>query len=387
MTLTCLMYTVISFLAWRIFLRKPYTLFWHLAFIAATARWAFPWLGSGFISAPVMALLVEFSALGVIFFASMGHCFRANSERVLRYIFACACVGCSVLVWATLVSPHDGLRESAVPAVSAATAWLLALAIFRYRPEHLSADHALAAVLALFGVVQVLAATRAFGLGRIADVAALQAQQHVEMLTLPIAYIAISTLVLFVFVSDMSHKLRGMAVLDQLTGLLNRHGYEGLGQLAFSKALSGDRALSVVIADLDRFKAVNDRYGHAVGDKALVHFAQQLQTDRKQDDVVARIGGEEFLIVLPDTTLDEAERIADAIRLTTSASPVVDNVKPLTISASFGVAELSDEDDELSDMVARADRALYRAKRRGRNRVERAGQHALTLSETTLRRL
>ncbi|MEM7762959.1 MAG: GGDEF domain-containing protein [Pseudomonadota bacterium] len=387
MTLACLMYSVISFFAWRVLLRKPYTFFWHLAFVASTARWGASLISGTLLSAPIKALLIELSALGVIVFASMGHCIRVESSRVLRYILACAFASFLVLIWATFVSPHDGLREAAVPAASFATASFLAFAVYRYRSQGWSADHAFIAGLVLFGISQLGASIRAYNLGPIADQAALAAQQHIELLTLPIAYIAISTLVLSVFVSDMSDRLKGMAVVDQLTGLLNRHGFEGLGQRAFENARSEQRPLSVVLADLDHFKAVNDRFGHAVGDKALIHFAHRLQIGRRQDDIVARIGGEEFLIVLPDTDIVAAERVAQLVRVSTSKTPVVDGERPLMVSASFGVAEISDEDANIADMVARADRAMYRAKRLGRNRVERASQHALTLSETTLQRL
>ncbi|MEM7613018.1 MAG: GGDEF domain-containing protein, partial [Pseudomonadota bacterium] len=387
LTLTCLMYSVISFFAWRIYLRKPYILFWHLAFLAATARWTAELIGSDILGTALLTLFTEVFALLVIIFASMGHCFRVGSERVLRYIFSCALVGSVILLWSTLISPHDGIREAAVPGVSAATALLIAYAVYQYNKSAGSADRVLASGLALFGLVQVISTLKAFGLGQAADASALLAHRHMELLTLPIAYIVIGTLVLFVFVSDASRKLKGMAVLDQLTGLLNRHGYEGLGQRAFAEARSAEKPLSVIIADLDRFKAVNDRYGHAVGDQALLHFANRLRANRKGDDIVARIGGEEFLVLLPGTTLDKAAQAAQSIRAETIEIPVVGGERPLTISASFGVAELSDEDSNISDMVARADHALYRAKRRGRNRVERASKRALTLSETTLQRL
>lgn len=387
MTLTSLMYAVMSFFAWRVYLRKPYAFFWHLAFVAATGRWAVELIGSDVLGQSLTQLLAEVFALLVIILASMGHCVRVDSVRVLRYIIACAAVGIGVLLWSTVVSPHDGLRQAAVPAVSAVTAWLIAFAVYQYNRHNASTETVFAMGLTLVGVVQVVSGVKAYGLGQVADASAMLAHRHTELLTLPIAYIVIGTLVLFLFVSDASRKLKGMAVLDQLTGLLNRHGYEGLGQRAFAEATAAERPLSVIIADLDRFKGINDRFGHAVGDQALVHFAQRLRANRKGDDVVARIGGEEFLIVLPDTTLVAAEQAAQLIRAETIEIPVVSGERPLTISASFGVAELSDEDADMADMVARADRALYRAKRLGRNRVERASKHALTLSETTLQRL
>ena len=110
--------------------------------------------------------------------------------------------------------------------------------------------------------------------------------------------------------------------------------------------------------------------GHAAGDLALVHFADILKIQRRADDILARVGGEEFAVILPGTNLKDATQIADDLCLRLESSPFeVDEISHV-MTASFGVACLSSKDTCLSDVIVRADRALYRSKRAGRNRVD-----------------
>jgi diguanylate cyclase (GGDEF)-like protein len=128
------------------------------------------------------------------------------------------------------------------------------------------------------------------------------------------------------------------------------------------------------MADLDRFKQINDRSGHIVGDEVLREFACRARASIRQgSDWIARFGGEEFVIVLPETPLAGAMATAEKIRALLHATPVITSAGPLTISASFGVAALTPSSDATvvspAGLLRRADRALYRSKLAGRNRV------------------
>ncbi|EHL20405.1 diguanylate cyclase [Acidovorax sp. NO-1] len=153
---------------------------------------------------------------------------------------------------------------------------------------------------------------------------------------------------------------------DALTGLLNRRGFET--QMAFAMALArrSQRPLSLIAVDVDHFKRVNDTYGHEVGDEVLRRLGQTLETRLRSSDVVARLGGEEFVALLPDTDLAGAQAIAQTLidSMAEQHDPVVGHI---TVSA--GVGTLRDLQDTGADMLRRADAALYEAKRRGRNRV------------------
>lgn len=153
---------------------------------------------------------------------------------------------------------------------------------------------------------------------------------------------------------------------DALTGLLNRRGFET--QIAFALALAhrGGRPVSLITVDVDHFKRVNDTFGHEAGDEVLRRLARTLDARLRNSDVVARLGGEEFVVLLPDTDIQGAQGIAEALVASMAAQqdPVVG-----TITISAGVATLRGMEDDATTLLRRADAALYEAKGRGRNQV------------------
>ena len=158
---------------------------------------------------------------------------------------------------------------------------------------------------------------------------------------------------------------------DALTGLRNRRGFDITlaGEIAGSK--SGGKPLSLIIADIDHFKSVNDRYGHPTGDEVLRWFARLISANMKGRDTVARYGGEEFAIILPQTTLENASMLAGQIKQQLESQlwtkPGAPNTS-LRITASFGVAQLGVHEGT-SGLIQRADAKLYESKSAGRNRV------------------
>ena len=193
---------------------------------------------------------------------------------------------------------------------------------------------------------------------------------HINFLTLPACYSGLAMFVILMLASDLLEQMKEIAVRDQLTNLLNRRGFIEHGSLAFASAIRSDRTVSVIMTDIDRFKLVNDEFGHAAGDSALRHFAEVMRTGRRAEDVLARVGGEEFALILPGTTIEDAIQIADDLCRRVEISVFRFNGHRLPLTASFGVAGLSDKDKEIADLFLRADRALYRSKRDGRNRVD-----------------
>ncbi|HEY7611503.1 MAG TPA: GGDEF domain-containing protein [Gemmatimonadales bacterium] len=162
-------------------------------------------------------------------------------------------------------------------------------------------------------------------------------------------------------------RLKEKTRLDPLTGLLNRRGLE----LVLNRVDVGDGAL--IYADLDKFKALNDRLGHPAGDAALIHFSRIIRDQIRTGDMPARVGGEEFAIWLPASRLETGYRIAERIRIRLNTTPWDWQGKAWALSASFGVAACPETSREVGDLVPQADAALYVAKNSGRNRVERAG--------------
>jgi diguanylate cyclase (GGDEF)-like protein len=158
------------------------------------------------------------------------------------------------------------------------------------------------------------------------------------------------------------------ATVDPLTGLHNRRGFDEAFTLITAKAGA------LVYADLDRFKNLNDTLGHPAGDAALVHFARIIREQIRSGDVAGRIGGEEFAVWLPETSLDLGARIAERIRAKLGNTAWDWRGRTWPLSASFGVAACPETSRSLDNLPAQADSALYAAKRGGRNRVEQAAR-------------
>ncbi len=162
---------------------------------------------------------------------------------------------------------------------------------------------------------------------------------------------------------------RWMATTDTLTGLLNRRAFVEWGRREVLRSTRYQDPLSMLLLDVDHFKAINDQRGHAVGDTVLSCLARLLTANVRSCDVVARWGGEEFVIALPSTPLEGATQVADRIRRELEIHEIVDpGGSRVPVTASFGVAQLQSK-ELLEELVDRADRAMYGAKSAGRNRV------------------
>jgi len=161
-----------------------------------------------------------------------------------------------------------------------------------------------------------------------------------------------------------------LAVTDALTGLHNRRYMNSQLKALSARALHGGEPVSVLLVDIDHFKSVNDGYGHDVGDEVLKEFAVRLATNVRAIDLPCRYGGEEFAVVMPDTRLEDAQRIAERIRLHVSGSPFrLASGEALAVTISIGVATSMGEGDTPDMLLKRADSGLYEAKSGGRNRV------------------
>ena len=166
-------------------------------------------------------------------------------------------------------------------------------------------------------------------------------------------------------------ELTKQASRDPLTNLYNRRYFGEISANSFSLACRKKASLAIILLDIDHFKSINDNYGHDIGDQVLIRLADLLQSKVRKSDVVCRWGGEEFIILLHETSSQDAANIAEKTR-----SAVADCIVNISVeiqvqfTASFGVAAVNFETDkQLSDVINRADKALYRAKEQGRNKV------------------
>jgi two-component system, cell cycle response regulator len=162
-----------------------------------------------------------------------------------------------------------------------------------------------------------------------------------------------------------------LAITDPLTGLFNRRYLEANIAKLMQRAAGPGRSLSLLLADIDHFKSVNDTHGHLAGDHVLREFAYRLRRLMRTSDLVCRLGGEEFIVVMPDTPLDVARQVGERVCASIAAEPFRggQSASRLTITASVGVATLGDMGEGIEELLNRVDLALYAAKREGRNRV------------------
>ena len=168
---------------------------------------------------------------------------------------------------------------------------------------------------------------------------------------------------------ELEAQLQKLATTDSLTGILNRARFLALGQRTLEHARQLGRTIAVFMLDIDHFKAINDRYGHLVGDEAIRHVVAQLRAGLRDNDLLGRVGGEEFAIVLPRITRQSARRIAERLRRSVETAPLQRGADTIRITVSIGLAILHDGDQAMEQLLGRADARLYAAKAAGRNRV------------------
>lgn len=160
------------------------------------------------------------------------------------------------------------------------------------------------------------------------------------------------------------------ARIDPLTGLTSRRAFTEIADAEIQRSLRYRSPLSLLMIDLDHFKGINDTHGHATGDAVLVSFAHTVSQQVREVDVAGRLGGEEFVVLLPNVGAAEAMQVAERMRQAVADNALLVNGQRLSYTASFGVAEFNPRELTLSSLLSRADAALYQAKHLGRNRVQ-----------------
>ena len=166
----------------------------------------------------------------------------------------------------------------------------------------------------------------------------------------------------------LEEELKRQARIDYLTGVANRGHFMDQAEQELARAVRYSNDLSIFMMDIDHFKQVNDRYGHKIGDSVLKKLAQVCLNTLRTVDILGRIGGEEFAILLPETNMAEALEVAERLRqeIASSRLPLEEGL-PVQFTVSIGVSSLATSDDNIDVLLNAADKALYKAKEAGRN--------------------
>jgi diguanylate cyclase (GGDEF)-like protein len=164
-------------------------------------------------------------------------------------------------------------------------------------------------------------------------------------------------------------KIQHMAITDELTGLYNRRGLFEIGRREVERAQRYSHPLAAIMIDIDHFKKINDTYNHAIGDIVLRSFAECCLRNVREIDIVGRVGGEEFVILLPETDLPACQLVAERLRKRILENRTRTDLGDISITVSMGVASMTAKARDLSDLIRQADEALYIAKNSGRDRI------------------
>jgi diguanylate cyclase (GGDEF)-like protein len=312
--------------------------------------------------APVLLVLLQNVALGLgmsaIWAGTWMRCGQPVPWRAIALLLL-AWFGAFVpfMLWRDLPLARSAVVGACVGIGSAGAAWC----ILTRKPNRNFADNLLALNFLAGVATELWIVARAAGGGHEPlDV------WFVYGITMPVIFVGMGIFVFQSYAIDSFDELSRRSETDPLTGLLNRRAFDERLAQAVANARRHQRPLSLMLADLDHFKRVNDTYGHSTGDDVLMAFAELLARVSRQGDVVARTGGEEFAVVMPETAGASAREYAERLRVATEQL----RARRVPMTGSFGVAEVADGRNEARSLLDAADTALYLAKDRGRNRVE-----------------
>jgi diguanylate cyclase (GGDEF)-like protein len=167
----------------------------------------------------------------------------------------------------------------------------------------------------------------------------------------------------------LEDELQKQATTDDLTGVANRRHFLALASDELKRSVRLKRPLTLALIDIDRFKRINDTYGHGAGDQALLALTRICQNNLREIDIFARLGGDEFVLLMPEATHRQAFVAVERLRLALATKPIDLSGRSASITVSSGISSLANEEESLDALLARADQALYQAKEAGRNRI------------------
>lgn len=364
---------VIFLIAWTSYGRKPYALTWSLAFFVSTTQWILNiFQGLLFTDHRVYWIAANVPPIVAVSLALLGHRQRAGLKTPWPWLVGAGAATEAAIVWFTWPMPHIGLQMFIEPLFAAVGLGWIAVILLRHRERPLPAEWGAAIATALVAGMQAVAGFVALLQGSTADRGFQEIYSRINFLGLPAAFTAMGLFVVFILASDLAEQMKTLAMTDSLTGVANRRGFSEALYRALSQARREGTALSLVIADIDHFKGINDAHGHDVGDLALQAFARRLVDEGRASDLVGRLGGEEFGVLLPGADLERALEVAERMRQAVQSQEMVTPAGRVRVTCSFGVATMSERDVSTDHFFRRADQALFAGKAKGRNRVEAA---------------
>lgn len=358
----------IFFTAWRTMGRQKHTLIWTFAFVFSTLQWLINVI-KPFDSYETYWVVACSLSIMTIVLGTWGHLERTKRKFKLSILATSGVVVALLTFYFTVIEPHSGLSNSLYLFHTVFYLCVCGYVLIKHREKPLPAEIGAAVTYFIFAVTQLAAAVAALLQGAEYNAEYFDIYRTINFLTVPSAYIAMSLFVVFVLASDMAEKMRLQAITDPLTNCLNRRGFYDSASSKLNKLTKLKQHVCVIYWDIDKFKSINDRYGHSAGDTVLKNVVDRVKKHIKSTDLLGRVGGEEFVILLGRACSDEAKEVAERLRIVIAEKPICYLEENIEVTASFGITEIIEEDIQIEQAIDKADCALYQAKETGRNKV------------------
>lgn len=366
----CVMLSLVFYVVWKTIARKAYVLCFCIIYVLGIV--------AGFFNVAVGSLpshawywvlyaLVFQIILGLLLFAVR---LRAGKRRLAPWHWVLLVGTQLAVMWYSLVQPHVGMQMALVPFCACWILLLSAQQIWQSNAQPRLSEKWASVFMMLYAVALVGSSFTAIMQGADYDPYYLEWYNRFTFLVQPTAFSGAGIFVVLMLADDLAVRMRDLATTDQLTELLNRRGFEKAAKGILSYTRRNDEPLTVVIADMDKFKKINDQFSHRAGDLALQCFARNACTVLRKEDIIARIGGEEFAILLVGTPLSQGREIVERLREKIEQTPIRLKQGELFVTCSFGLVGLESRHQDIFAALSEADEALYEAKHAGRNQCK-----------------
>lgn len=356
-------------MTWQTMGKQKYALMFSLSFLASTALWANTLFKSLFLSHNLYWMMgCTLSMLSVVL-GTWGHCLRTKTPIPISALLSLGGLGIALTFYFTYIDPFIGMQMSLYLFVDVIFLLITSVVIIRHRKKSRPAEIGASVMHFVFAISLFIAASIALSQGRTMDVELIKLYAMVNFTALPAAYVGMSVFVIYMLASGLAEEMKLLAMTDSLTQSLNRRGFYVHAKQQILELQKQQQHVCLIYWDIDKFKAINDQYGHAGGDQVLISICQMIRQHIKKDDLLARMGGEEFVILIGRTGYDDAKNVAERLRSMINDTPILFGELHINITASFGVVELGSQNISVEQAINLADNALYKAKSSGRNNV------------------
>ncbi len=354
--------------AWSLFDRARHALLWCLAYFGIAVQYSLNIIRADLPSAEFYWITASLVSAVVVTLALWGHRSRLLLPTPAPVLVVPILIVAVLIVVTTFGFPETSLRVAVSPTYTGLTMSYVAWLLWHCDNKPLVMQKIAALVHLSFGLTQLGAAWVAATMSSPPLPQELANYRLLNFSLMPASFVAMGVSVFLLMACDLSQRLSKMALTDALTGVTNLRGFVEAAQRAMALSRRSGQPLSLVLVDLDHFKQINDHYGHVMGDRALRHIVAVFSVQVRLEDVVGRVGGEEFALLLTDRNAGEARQIAERLRRAMVDNPLNVGRRDIQVTASFGVAQLA-EGESFEDWRDRADKALYQAKAAGRDQT------------------